>query len=809
MAKAKSTSPTIHTSALGDGWYLHDADKLRLQIQQAYEVAKERFGPLEMNLRRPRVLVVPHAGITYSGACAAAGFAPLKRWYEATRSTARSDEKFQDVHRIVILAPNHTSAKPVQGMALSSATLYETVLGTVGVDASLVRRLVARNPALFKINDEAHQYEHALEMELIFLQEALNNQGNGKNNAPTWQILPIIVGTFDNDVDLKQASDILAELAIGPFTLMVISTDLTHYGTKFGFEPFAGKKHIMDPIERLDSKAIEFITAKDGSARAFAKWLTETGETVCGKWPLQVLLNCLNLKTEYTWPRLDEARLLAYDTSTRKQDLGGGGDSDFNNVSYASLIWTDKVNEDGKLELDFVARQEDKWTSYEKRAILSSARKAIASKMSDYGEKKNDPLYNVPLEAVASPTTSQDLGVFVTLTRDGLNKALRGCIGRILPNGEPLFRSVVHVARDAALEDPRFRPVESTDELANLVIEITLLSVPRIIPTSRFREMIQLGKHGVFLKNYSIVNGAKVEKNSAVYLPSVPIEQGRNWNVTEYINYLCQKSGMIPVVRGEGDIKTELLYDLRNVELSIFEGYSFDDLQFQVETAYTGHLSHTIHAIHNVKHNARQDPVVTHSKGAWPFYGSKINVEAASTTGLDPSGKSIPTDKTGIVNDHVLSPSYGTVASVNIAKGTITTYMNIFDNHELFAPMSGIVSHIMRFQCKFSRPELTFLADNKKDGRVIVGIQDAENKIEFWAEVGNRSYICDRIRLWDPNSVKEPLMIDLPVQAGQHIGKIIIGSLTELHLPPSIWKIQVKPGDKLKGGRSIVAYRRD
>ena len=42
-----------------------------------------------------------------------------------------------------------------------------------------------------------------------------------------------------------------------------------------------------------------------------------------------------------------------------------------------------------------------------------------------------------------------------------------------------------------------------------------------------------------------------------------------------------------------------------------------------------------------------------------------------------------------------------------------------------------------------------------------------------------------------------------------HIGKIVLGSLTELHLPPSIWKIQVKPGDKMKGGRSIVAYRRD
>lgn len=806
MAEVKiKTSPTIHHSTLGDGWYLHDAEKLKLQIQHAYEIAKERFGPLEMNLPRPRVLVVPHAGITYSGPCAAAGFAPLKRWYEATRSVVGTqDTKIDDIHRVIILAPNHTSSRPVKGMTLSSSTLFETVLGTVGVDASLVRRLVARNPKLFVINDEAHQYEHALEMELIFLQEALNNQGNGKNNTPTWQILPIIVGSFDGDAELKQASYILAELAIGPYTLMVISTDLTHYGTKFGFEPFKNQGHVMSHIEQLDSKAIEFVTAKDGSAREFAKWLTETGETVCGKWPLQVLLNCLNLKTEYAWPSLDEARLLAYDTSTGNNEPVV--DKGFSNVSYTSLVWTDRSVQDTKF--DFVARQDDRWTSYEKKTLLASARKAIASKLPDYDTFTSNPLFYTPLEAIASPTLSQDLGVFVTLTRDGLDKVLRGCIGRILPRRDPLFQSIISVARDAAFEDPRFRPVESMQELAKLAIEITLLSVPRVIPTNRFRELIQIGRHGVFLKNYSIINGVKVEKNSAVYLPNVPVEQGRNWTVIEFVNYLCQKSGMIPVVRGDGDIKTQVLYDLRNVELSIFEGYSFDDLQFQVETTETGHLKHTIHAMRNVKHNSRQDPIAAHSKGAWPFYGSRINVEAASTTGLDPSGKTIPTDKTRVVNDHVLSPSYGTVASVNIIKGTITTYMNIFDNHELFAPMSGIISHIMRFQGKFSRPELTFLADNKKDGRVIVGIQDAENKIEFWAEVGIRSYICDRIRLWDPNNVKEPLMLDLPVQAGQHIGKIILGSLTELHLPPSTWKIQVKPGDKMKGGRSIVAYRR-
>jgi uncharacterized protein len=116
-------------------------------------------------------------------------------------------------------------------------------------------------------------------------------------------------------------------------------------------------------------------------------------------------------------------------------------------------------------------------------------------------------------------------GAFVTLRN---NKELRGCIGYILGK-TPLFETVCDAAKQAAFNDPRFPPL-TQDEMDNLKIEISVLSIPQNI--KNYEEII-LGKHGLLLEE---------GLNKAVLLPQVAKEN--NYNVEEFLSALCEKAGL-------------------------------------------------------------------------------------------------------------------------------------------------------------------------------------------------------------------------------------------------------------------------
>lgn len=151
-------------------------------------------GLLERAGRRPaddvRGLVVPHAGFAYSGPVAASAFALVP-----------------DVDRVVLLGPSHFV--PLAGLAVTSATAWATPLGEVRVSSALRKRALGAGAL---VDDEPHAREHALEVELPFLQ----------TTCPRGlEILPVAVGsTLTSDVvELLDALD----------TFVVVSTDLSHY----------------------------------------------------------------------------------------------------------------------------------------------------------------------------------------------------------------------------------------------------------------------------------------------------------------------------------------------------------------------------------------------------------------------------------------------------------------------------------------------------------------------------------------------------------------------------------------------------
>ena len=180
-------------------------------------------------------LIVPHAGYVYSGPTAAQAYAHLPT----------------TVRRVVLLGPAHHVA--LHGVAVPSAEAFVTPLGPVPVDRQACDTL-ARHGLVATV-DEAHAPEHSLEVQLPFLQMLLDD----------FSIVPLVVGRADPGL----VAEIVEMLWTGPETLIVVSTDLSHY-------------HDYQTASRLDAAT---------SAAIEAVHPDEIGrDSACGRIPLKGLL---------------------------------------------------------------------------------------------------------------------------------------------------------------------------------------------------------------------------------------------------------------------------------------------------------------------------------------------------------------------------------------------------------------------------------------------------------------------------------------------------------------------------------------
>ena len=146
----------------------------------------------------PKAVIAPHAGYIYSGAIAASVYATLRPARER-------------ITRVVLLGPTHRVA--VRGLALPDAGGFATPLGTIEIDAEAVVGI--RHLPQVTVSAAAHALEHSLEVHLPFLQKALAH----------FRLVPLAVGQASPE-DVAQVLDILWG---GPETLLVISSDLSHY----------------------------------------------------------------------------------------------------------------------------------------------------------------------------------------------------------------------------------------------------------------------------------------------------------------------------------------------------------------------------------------------------------------------------------------------------------------------------------------------------------------------------------------------------------------------------------------------------
>lgn len=196
-------------------FYPANPDELRRMLGEYIDAARSGGGA-------PKALIAPHAGYIYSGPVAASGYVRLKR--------VRGK-----ISRVVLLGPAHRVG--FEGLALHSADVFTTPLGDVPIDKDAIALI--RNLSQVQVLDAAHAQEHSLEVHLPFLQETLG----------AFKLLPLLVG----DAKAPDVAAVLEKLWGGAETLIVISSDLSHY------HDYASAQR----LDRATSQAIEQLRYED------------------------------------------------------------------------------------------------------------------------------------------------------------------------------------------------------------------------------------------------------------------------------------------------------------------------------------------------------------------------------------------------------------------------------------------------------------------------------------------------------------------------------------------------------------------
>ncbi|HWR01640.1 MAG TPA: AmmeMemoRadiSam system protein B [Chlorobaculum sp.] len=372
---------TVRHPAVAGSFYPAAKETLARDVREMLARAIETAEPMPC----PKAIIVPHAGYIYSGNTAAAGYASLRPYASI-------------IKRVILLGPVHHV--PVQGLALPDVQMFSTPLGPIEIDQEAIRSLDGMPQV--SVNGAAHLPEHSLEVQLPFLQSVLG----------PFKLVPLAVGTASN----AQVAEVLDRLWGGSETIIVISSDLSHYQS-------------YERAVQIDRETVQ---------RILSGVPLYTCEQACGATPINGML--LAARQHGLKPHL-----------VRQCNSGDSAGDRKHVVGYASITFTESTKATGSKGSDDDKRGD---------ILLSIARAAISTALGQ------------PRAVDESADWLKEPGaVFVTLHKHG---KLRGCIGSFEPF-RTLLLDIKANAQAAALHDRRFRPL-TLSELPELQIEVSLLS---------------------------------------------------------------------------------------------------------------------------------------------------------------------------------------------------------------------------------------------------------------------------------------------------------------------------------------------
>jgi len=213
--------------------------------KQLHQMLDQYLNDAESSTKVPKAIIAPHAGYIYSGPIAASAYARLKKAHA-------------QITRVVLIGPSHRV--PFNGLAVSRSDTFMTPLGAIAIDQEAVQA-IAKLPFVDYI-EQAHVSEHSLEVHLPFLQEMLDD----------FKLVPIVAG----DATADQVSEVIEALWGGDETLIVISSDLSHY------HDYATAQQ----MDKATSKLIENL-----------RYEALVSESACGKVPVSGLLKLAREKS--------------------------------------------------------------------------------------------------------------------------------------------------------------------------------------------------------------------------------------------------------------------------------------------------------------------------------------------------------------------------------------------------------------------------------------------------------------------------------------------------------------------------------
>ena len=443
------TSAVTRPAAVAGMFYPASPEALRDSVREFLDEA----GPGDAVA--PKVLIVPHAGYVYSGSTAARGYATLRRIAGQVR-------------RVVVIGPAHRVA--VRGVAIPSVDRFETPLGPIDLDRAVLDALAAE-PNVVR-SDRAHAAEHALEVQLPFLQEVLGD----------FTLVPLVVG----DATPDEVAAVLERVWGGPETLIVVSSDLSHY------LPY-------DTARRVDASTLAQVLASRPRARSSAGLRRHPDQ-----------------RTDARGPAPRAASAPAGRVQFRRH---GGRPRRRRRLRRAGL----HCRRPGP-----PAKRTKRPVGFERTACRprrGAARPRAPRDRVAVPARRREALPDAPFLDRAGAT-------FVTLRLDG---ELRGCLGS-LEAERPLRDDVVANARDAAMRDPRFEPLTER-ELDGLSVEVSLLSPPQPLAFRDEEDLmrqLQAAREGVLLEYGG---------HRSTFLPQV-------WeqlpDARDFLRHLKAKAGLSP-----------------------------------------------------------------------------------------------------------------------------------------------------------------------------------------------------------------------------------------------------------------------
>ena len=437
----------VRPPAVAGSFYPGEADVLARDVRALLDAAAVPQGALV-----PKAIIVPHAGFVYSGPIAAAAYARL--------APAR-----YTINRVVLIGPAHRVA--FSGIAASTSESFDTPLGRIPIDGPAIAR-IATLPGVGGL-DQAHEQEHSLEVQLPFLQAALDR----------FTLVPIVVG----NADPAQVAAVLDALWGGKETLIVISSDLSHYLDYATARSTDSATRAA--IERLDATPIGF-------------------EQACGRVGVAGLL------------AVAKRRGLSVETLDLRNSGDTAGPRD-RVVGYGAWAFTDPI--DALVPASFESQIRAAGPT-----LLALARASLT-------------LFTHTGKGFALPAQLPAIlrapgGAFVTLKRDG---QLRGCIGS--PTAwRGLAEDVIDNAAKAGHQDPRFPALKDT-ELDGLELSVSVLTPhqPMAVPDEdALLAQLRPGIDGLLIRD---------GKQSALFLPSVWEQLP---HARDFLRTLKLKAGMTP-----------------------------------------------------------------------------------------------------------------------------------------------------------------------------------------------------------------------------------------------------------------------